>query len=283
MDCQVAQVSLVEAPFNSKLSTSVITSILLVTNSIPILLPIPISGRAVELVRLESWIHKTFRISISSSKIKIRRSYKISCRLISTFLDSNSSKDSKSKTRLKSRFHHKLRIMEFRWSFKGVVAALLLRSLNLSKTNLMFNILLHSLVQDQALSKLDKPLVVISLKTTLEVTLAATIMVGLITDSDRVLLMIPIMPSNLQPISLSRPTKEYSKLWITSAAHKLIMEINSKLLKGRYLKSKETTISSCHLKLPLTNSLKIKSLLDSSPYSLNKFNNRPNLKLRWIL
>jgi hypothetical protein len=102
-----------------------------------------------------------------------------------------------------------------------------------------------------------------------------------------VLLTIPIMPSNLQLISLSRPTKEFSKLWITSEAHKLIMEINSKLLKGRYLKSKETIISSCHLKHPLINSLKIKSLLDSSPNSnpnsLNKFNNRPNLKLRWIL
>jgi hypothetical protein len=76
----------------------------------------------------------------------------------------------------------------------------------------MFNILLHSLVQDQALSKLDKPLVVISLKITLEVTLVATIMVDPITDSDRVLLTIPIMPSNLQLISLSRPTKEFSKL-----------------------------------------------------------------------
>jgi hypothetical protein len=238
------------------------------------------------LVRLESWIHKTSQISISSSKIKIRKSYRVSCRQISTYWDSSSSKDSKSKTRLKSRYHHKLRIMEYRWNFKGVAAVLPLESLNLSKTNLMFNILLHSLVLEaKAHSKLRNLRVGIFHQTTLEATLPATIMVVRITGSDRVLQM--TLPSNHLAISLSRLTKEFSKLWITSVAHRLIMEINSKLLKVRSHKSKETITSNYHLRFPLSNSnLKSKSLPDSSPNSnpnsLNKFNNSPNHRLRWI-
>lgn len=65
------------------------------------------------------------------------------------------------------------------------------------------------------------------------------------------------------------------------------MEINSKLLKVRFLKSKETIISSYRLKFPLTNTLKIKSQQDSSPnsnpYSLSQSNNRANLRLRLTL
>ena len=110
-------------------------------------------------------------------------------------------------------------------------------------------------------------------------------------DSDRVLQMTAIMPSSSQAISPSRLTKEFSKLWITSETHILIMEINNKLLKARFLKSKEAILSCRQHKFPLSNSnnntLNYKSLLDSSPNnnpnSLNKFNNRPNSNLRWTL
>ena len=63
-------------------------------------------------------------------------------------------------------------------------------------------------MEDRALTKLDQLQV---LKTTLEATLPVTIMVDLITDSDRVLQTTPIMPNNRQQISHSRPTKEFSK------------------------------------------------------------------------
>ena len=143
----------------------------------------------------------------------------------------------------------------------------------------------------QALSKYHKLLVGIFLRITLQVTTAVTIMVGKIMDSDRVLQMTAIMPSSSQAISPSRLTKEFSKLWITSETHILIMEINSKLLKARFLKSKEAILSNRQHKLPLSssnsNTLNYKSLLDSSPNnnpnSLNKFNNRPNSNLRWTL
>jgi hypothetical protein len=50
------------------------------------------------------------------------------------------------------------------------------------------------------------------LKITLQATLQVTTMVDLTMDSDRVLQTTAIMPSNNQAISLSRLTKEFSKL-----------------------------------------------------------------------
>lgn len=161
----------------------------------------------------ECWINSCSNLSwtMDSSNPKTRRSYKVWFRQTSNrFLGNNNSRVSKSKIRLKSKFSLRLKIVEFKWSFKVEAVVFHFKSMSLSRTSRMLNILLLSL--DKACSKLPiLQLGEMSPKEILEAIMVAWWMVVWVktTDSDRELQMkITIMDSNHQIISHSRPIKE---------------------------------------------------------------------------
>ena len=163
----------------------------------------------------ESWINSCSNLSWTMDSInpKTRRSYKIWYRQTSSrFLASNNSRVSKSKIRLKSKFSLRLKIVEFKWSFKVEAVVFHFKWVSLSRTSPMLNILI--LFLDKARSKLPiLQLGEMSPKEILEATMVAWWMAVWVktTDLDRELQMkITIMDSNHQIISHSRPIKVFN-------------------------------------------------------------------------